>query len=212
MSGLKVLLGALLFTLFYAGCAMFGQANSDIVPPTLIQKTPLPSPPMTASRSDLALRIQMVIGKEGNVLNAQLENSSGDAEWDSAAVKSILLWKYSPATLNGKPIQLRIFQLAHVVSASPLMMNISEIVLARRSLADSVYANLRNGSDFDSLARMYSISTTASRGGIIGMVDVHMFGEEIQDELQQLEADQFTMPLQVGRNFIIYRRLPAASM
>lgn len=212
MSGFKLLPCALVLTFFYVGCAIFGQGSSDIVPPTLIQKTALPSPPPSVISSDFSLRIHLLISKEGDVLNAQLENSSGDAGWDSAAVKSILLWKYSPATLNGKPIQLRIFQVAHVVSASPVMMMISEIVLATHFEADSVYASLLAGTGFDSLARRYSISATAKMGGVIGSVDIHTFGEEIQNELQKLEVGQFTSPLRVGQNYIIYKRLPTASM
>jgi len=211
MSGLKLLLLSLIATL-YAGCAMFGQIGTSITPPTLILKTALPAPPPDVNSQNFNLRMELLISKDGTVLYAKLENSSGDSGWDSAAVKCILQWKYSPAMSDGKPIQLKISQLAHVVPAPPLMMNLSEIMCTSLTDADSAYAALQAGTSFDTLAKKYSISSSAQKGGSLGSVDIHMYGDEIQAELKKLDPGEYTHPIQFGENYVIYKRIPAGSM
>jgi len=211
MSGFKLLPLAFLAVL-YVGCALFGQMGSDITPPTLIQRTALPAPPPNINTQDFNLKMELLISKDGEVLYAQLKNSSGDSEWDSAAVKSILHWKYSPAMSNGKPIQLKISQLAHVVPAPPLMMNLAEIMCATLADADSAYGALQAGASFDSLAKRYSISSSAEKRGSLGSVDIHMYGDEIQAELKKLDPGEYTHPIEFGQDYVIYKRMPAGSM
>ncbi|HUI29128.1 MAG TPA: TonB family protein [Candidatus Acidoferrales bacterium] len=205
MSGLKVLpLGLVVF--LYVGCATFGQMGSEITPPTLIQKIPLPSPPPALKSSDFNLKMDLLISKEGKVLYAQLQNSTGDPQWDSAAVKCILQWRYSPAMANGKPIQLKISQLAHVIPSPPLMMKLSEIMCTTMADADSAYAALQTGDSFESLAKKYSASPSAQNGGDLGPVDIHMYEDEVQDVLQKLKPGEYTHPIPFGLNFVIFKR------
>jgi TonB family protein len=208
MSGLKLLS---LFTLatFVTSCSAFRGFQSDhIVPPTLLEKTQLPPPPTTVDAKNFYLKMELTINKEGKVLRVDLQNSSGDKHWDSLAVLSIMQWKYSPATSNGKPIQLKIVQTAKVVVTPPEMMDLYEIVCATLAEADSIYSALEKGASFDSLAKAYSISSTAPKGGYLGNVDIHNFQDEIQSALKELEPGRFTHPMPFGRNYIIYRRAP----
>ncbi len=211
MSGLKLLPLALITSL-YIGCATFGGLGSTITPPTLIQKTALPAPPPSTNARDFNIKTELLISKEGKVLYAQLQNSSGDPEWDSAAVKCILQWKYSPAMSDGKPVQVKISQLAHVVPAPPLMVDISEIMCASLADADSVYAALQAGGDFVALAKKYSVAESAGKGGNLGSVDIHMYGDDIQTELKRLEPGEYTSPVEFGQNYVIYKRMPAKNM
>lgn len=212
MSGLRLLLASFLSAILYFGCATFGGLGSDITPPTLIQKTPLPTPPSSIRSQDFNLKMELLVSKEGKVLYAQLQNSTGDPDWDSAAVKCILQWRYSPAMSNGKPVQLKISQLAHVVPTPPLMMNLSQIMCATLADADSVYALLTAGGDFGSLAQKYSIDPSAAKGGNLGSVDIHMYGEGIQSALQRLGPGEFTHPVEFGEDYVIYKRMPSESM
>jgi TonB family protein len=156
--------------------------------------------------------MELLISKEGKVLYAQLKNSTGDPQWDSAAVRCILQWKYSPAMSEGKPIQLKISQLAHVVPAPPLMMDLAEIMCTTLADADSAYAALQAGGSFESIAKKYSISPSVAKGGSMGSVDIHMYGDEIQDQLQNLKAGEYTHPIQFGLNYVIYKRTSLESM
>jgi TonB family protein len=211
MSGLKLLPLALL-TALYVGCATFGGLGSNITPPTLIQKTALPAPPPNINSQDFNLKMELLVSKEGKVLYAQLQNSSGDPAWDSAAVKCILQWKYSPAMSDGKPVQLKISQVAHVIPTAPLMMDISEIMCATLADADSAFAALRAGEDFSTVAKKYSTAESAGKGGSLGSVDIHMYGDEIQAELKNLDPGEYTHPVEFGPNYVIYKRMPAKDM
>jgi len=208
MSGLK-LIPLVVFSILLAGCAGFDSLSSDIVAPTLIEKSPLPPPPTTIVSGDFYLKMILVINKEGKVLAAHLENSSGDSHWDSLAVEEIMQWKYAPATANNKPIQMKIAQTAHVITLAPVIMALCEIVCPTEAGADSVYAALQAGTAFDSLATKYSISSTSAKGGSLGEVDIHRYSDDVQSELKRLKPGDFTPPISVGQNFIIYMRQPS---
>jgi TonB family protein len=212
MSGLRFAPVLLLTAVLCAGCATFGGLGSNVTPPTLIQKTPLPAPPPSINPQNFNLKMELLISKDGKVLYAQLRNSSGDPDWDSAAVKCILQWKYSPAMSEGKPIQLKISQLAHVVPSPPLMMNLAEIMCASLADADSAYAALEAGGDFASLAQKYSVAPSAAKGGDLGSIDIHMYGDEIQSSLQELKPGEYTAPIQFGEDYVIFKRALANNM
>jgi len=203
MSWLK-LFPLLTIAAFMAGCSTLGGLESNIVPPTLIEKTTLPPAPQTVDARDFYLKLELLISKEGKVLHAELQNSSGNKQWDSLAVQSIMQWKYSPATSNGKPIQLKITQTARVVVTQPVMMRLAEIVCATLADADSIYSALEKGAAFDSLAKAHSISATASAGGYMGNIDIHNFQDEIESALKDLKPGEFTHPLQRGQTYVIY--------
>lgn len=207
MSGLKLFL-LFVSTVIMIGCAEFGQLGANITPPTLLEKTVLPPPPPTIKSQDFNLKLELLISKEGKVLYAQMRNSSGDPNWDSLAVQCVLQWKYAPAMSDGKPIQLKIAQTAHVVLSPPVMMNLSEILCATLAEADSVYSALQAGMNFDSLAVKYSVSSSGVNGGKLGELDIHRYGDEIQDALHRLKPGDYTHPLQMGPNYVIYKRQP----
>ncbi len=189
-----------------AGCTSFDSMNSEIVPPTLIEKTSLPQPPAQLANRDFYLRMELLVGKDGSVRHVTLTRSTGDAEWDSAAVQQMMRWKFSPALLNGKPIQMRIMQTAKVVSSQPEMMDLSEIVVATSAQADSACALLKKGASFDSTAALYRLSVPTMPSGRIGQVDIHRFPNEVQDELRGLKRGTYTYALPLGSYFVIFKR------
>ncbi|MFZ1083062.1 MAG: peptidylprolyl isomerase [Candidatus Kryptoniota bacterium] len=208
MSGLKLLpLFALLS--FMIGCSSLGGLESNIVPPTLIEKTLLPPTPPTVDAKDFYLKLELLISKEGKVLHATLQNTSGDQSWDSLAVQCVMQWKYAPATSDGKPVQLKIEQTARVVVTPPMMMQLSEIVCPTLSEADSVYSALEKGAAFDSLAKTHSISSSAAAGGYLGEIDIHNYQDEIESVLKDLKPGEYTHPLPWGQNYVIYKRQTA---
>lgn len=181
-----------------------------LTPPTLIAKTSLPTLPSNVDSKNFYLKLNLLIGKDGSVKEVELENSSGDAKWDSLAAQSILQWKYSPAMLGSRPVQLRISQTAHVIYLAPVMMRLWEIVCSTAAEADSVSSALQAGKDFDSVAMQFSLSNSRTRGGYLGEVDIHQFPEEIQIELKRLKPGEFTRPLPLGSYFAIYKKQKTA--
>ncbi|MCL5268422.1 MAG: energy transducer TonB [Bacteroidetes bacterium] len=205
MSGLRILHLAV-FSVLLFGCSMFGGLGSNAVPPMLIQKTAFPPLPSNLASKTFDLKTDLIISRTGSVVRAELLNSSGDPKWDSMAVRNIMNWKYSPATLNGKPIQMRISQVAHVIYAPPLTMILSQIVCTTAEEADSVFNALQNGKSFDSLVSEISPTGSVINSGYLGEVDIRQYSEEIQKELQKLQVNSYTPPLRLGIYYAIFMR------
>ncbi|MCL4538187.1 MAG: energy transducer TonB [Bacteroidetes bacterium] len=195
-----------LFSILLFGCSMFGGLSSNAVPPVLIQKTPFPPLPSNISSRTFDLRTDLIVSRTGSVVRAELMNSSGDPEWDSMAVNSIMTWKYSPATLNGNPIQMRISQVAHIVHTPPLTMILSQIICRTPAEADSAYNALQNGMSFDSLISEIPPSGSVINSGYLGEIDIRQFSEDIQQELQKLRVNMYTQPLHLGMYYAIFMR------
>lgn len=189
-----------------SGCASFNSLDSNIVPPTLIEKASLPEPPPALAQRDFYIQMEILVGKEGSVKHVTLTKSSGDTDWDAAAVKRIMVWKYSPALLNNQPIQMRIIQTAKVISSPPVLMDLSQIAFATASQADSGYTLLKHGASFDSTAAMFGPSVPVIHSGHVGEVDIHQYSDDIQRELKGLRKGEFTYPLPLGPYWTIFKR------
>ncbi len=199
-----ILLGSVVILM--AGCASFSGFDSRIVPPTLLEKASLPQPPAALAARDFYLRMELLIGKDGSVKHVTLTQSIGDPEWDAAAVERIMEWKYSPALMDDKPIQMRILQTARVVSSTPMMMDLSELVCTSYSRADSAYAFLKKGASFDSIASIYGCKEVSLPSGHIGEVDINRYPDDVQAELHSLKKGSFTHPLPLGPYFAIFMK------
>lgn len=208
MSGLKLYLFLVLGSAVMAltGCASFNSLDSKIVPPAIIEKPSLPPPPPALAQRDFYLRMEILVGKDGSVRHVTLLKSSGDEAWDAAAMERVMEWKYSPALLDDKPIQMRIIQAARVVASPPLMMDLSELVCASSAGADSAYALLKTGASFDSVAAVFGSTVTAIRSGHIGEVDIHQYPDDIQVELCALKKGSFTHPIPLGPYLAIFMK------
>ena len=58
---------------------------------------------------------------------------------------------------------------------------------------------------FNNTANIYSISDSSKFGGKIGWVDEKKLSKKIIQELQSLEAGQYTKPIQTGSLFLILK-------
>lgn len=197
----------LLLGLFLCGC-IASQPTESYVPPKLIDQEPFPSlpPNLVAFRQDFHMKLQ--VGADGSVQRVQLAHWSGDAEWDSLAVDRIRHWRFTPGTFNGTPVKLWVDLHACVRCEEPVMMGVMEIVCPTRAIADSVFALLRSGKDFETLATQFSIAPSAPHGGRLGEVDIHRFPESVHTALKSVKANEYTAPLAVGNYFGIYKRVP----
>jgi TonB family protein len=78
--------------------------SATISLPRLLQRS-LPIVPGTVNRSALPTTVDMLVSvnEQGTVYSAQVTQSSGDPTLDSAAIASVLRWRYAPALKNGVP-------------------------------------------------------------------------------------------------------------
>lgn len=83
---------------------------AKIVPPKLIKKVDPVYPPEALSQHITGkVRVYYVIGGDGVVYNAHAisgEGLSDDPSLRKAAEEAVIQWRYQPATLDGKPIQM----------------------------------------------------------------------------------------------------------
>ena len=93
---------------------------------------------------------------------------------------------------------------------STIEYNISEIVFTKKSglilkelFSDIEESILKNG--FENTANIYSISESAKVGGKIGWVKKNSLSDIIVDELNSLEKNEYSTPLQIDNNFFIFK-------
>jgi peptidyl-prolyl cis-trans isomerase SurA len=109
--------------------------------------------------------------------------------------------------MNGQPAALWLRQTITIHFDKPLYMKIAELTCPEETLADSLYAVLLAGASFDSLARQFSVSNSRDRGGVVGEMDLHTLPLRISKEVATLHKGEFTKPLKLGRQYVIYKRL-----
>lgn len=196
-----------LVTLFftYVGCASTLHIENQIKPPELIQKTVLPPLPSNV-KEELQLRLRLLIDEQGTVVNVQLENPTGNRRWDSLTTESIRQWRYTPATANGRPIKIWIYQTAKVITETPHPIPLWEIVCRTKETADSIINALKKGARFDSLATIYSLDPSRNNGGFIGLLDIYQLPQSAWPFLLELGENTFTPPIKLGVFYVIYWR------
>ncbi len=190
-----------------SGCTVFQPDETTLIQPTLLKQSELPPLRESITNNYFEFYCEMMIDTNGDVERARILNGTNDPVWDSLAVLSLMEWKYTPAIYGGHPINLLVRRKIKVVYAEPKYISLAEIQCDSREKADSVYSALLNGTDFTSLVLTYSTSSSKSRNGLIGDVNVKHFSDEISLAISLLNEEEFTKPLSYGNHFIIYKRL-----
>ncbi len=197
----------LAFAVLLGGCSIFAIRGNEMVMPVAIEKSVLPQAPAYAPNGSLFLKTRLLITKRGEVKRVQLINSSGDPTWDSAAAVAITHWKYSPGLDGGKPVEMSVIQVVHVISTPPLRVHLRQMWFSSESEADSVLAMLRGGSSFDSLAEIHFIPNSVLHSGDMGLVNIYLFPRNVRRQLANLKPRTFTSVLPIGPYYVIFERV-----
>ena len=199
---------SLLVLVLLWGCVSSEPPEGMYTLPALIRQTPLPPWPYEDAAPELTLAVKVRVGTDGSVLNARLVSSSADPQWDSLALAAIKTWQYAPALVNGQPTALWVQQTMRVRFEQPLILPLAVLRCDDENLADSLYRLLLSGVPFDSLARQYAVSGSGARSGRLGAVDLRTLPHHIRTAIVDAGKSGFTKPLSLGRQFVIYKRLP----
>ena len=73
----------------------------------------------------------------------------------------------------------------------------------KKLFSDIEESILKNG--FENTANIYSISESAKVGGKIGWVKKNSLSDIIVEELNSLEKNEYSSPLQIDNNFLIFK-------
>jgi len=191
------------------GCATVEQAYVPDTLPQLIKQEPLPPWPFRTIANEVTLDIKIRIASDGSVKDVSFLTPSLNEEWNTLALQTMRGWKFSPAFVNGRAIPLWIRQTIHLRFEEASYLRLAEIVCPDERTADSVYALLDAGAPFDSLAMVFSISSSRTEGGFLGDVDLRTLPLFVRHELQRVHTEHITSPILLGRNYVIYKRLAA---
>ncbi len=191
----------------FMGCASTQQADTPTNQPELISMAPLPKIVSAVPVEGLRLNVLMHIAEDGTVPEVKLLRSGGTLEWDSLAVQSIKKWQFTVPLRDGVPVSLWIRRDVIVQIQDRIVRNIGELVAATRREADSLYALIKDGLEFESLAGQVRGTLSGEPGGYLGAVDLAIFPQHVRKVLQRLGEDQITQPLRVGEKFVIFKRL-----
>ena len=197
--------------LLVGGCSSLPQAETPDTLPKLVYQTPLPPWPAEMPNRQISVDVKFLIAADGSVRRAELLTPTRFKAWDKEAVDELLKWRFAPATVDGKPIMLWIKQTVYMRFEEPLIMTLAEIVCPSSVLADSVYQMLSSGTAFEILARNFSTAESRTSGGSLGSLNIRTLPISIQDQLTKLREGEFTRPLPLGNDFVIYKRLKPAS-
>ncbi|WP_411503039.1 peptidyl-prolyl cis-trans isomerase [Brevibacillus centrosporus] len=92
--------------------------------------------------------------------------------------------------------------------ARPMQMRLWQIVVATQQEAEQVAAELKQGANFQALAKERSIdSLTAGNGGDMGWLSLgdSRLPDEAQDVVADLETKKISAPMKVKENYVIYQ-------
>jgi hypothetical protein len=136
-----------------------------------------------------------------------LRKTTGSRELDDSILTAVQHWKYYPAEVKGKPVPLAMAQQITIKFEPSLLYTLAEIVVPSSALADSIVREIRNGTEFEDLARRFSNSRSAVIGGYLGSVELKNFRPDIYKEVRKLYPGDISAPLTVDHSYIIYKRI-----
>jgi TonB family protein len=200
------ILSLTLMLIMFAGCTPSRQAAMQPSQPELVSMTSLPTLMTGSANMGLKFNVLFHVMKDGTVSEVRLETTSGDAEWDASAIDSMKQWRFTAPSGDGSTIDRWIRSVVIVQIQHPLVLTLGELLCADKQEADSLYALLIGGADFNTLARQPRVAQSARPGGFLGSVDIATFPKHVRDQLRKLTVNDFTRPLRVGAQYIIYMK------
>jgi len=198
---------ALLVLPFFFGCSAIEQNQESTELPALVRSTPLPPILSAVTGGGLRFNVRILVLKDGSVGDVKLQGSSGDDSWDAIALDSIRKWQFTPFKRDGVPLAIWVRQPLVVQAGDHVMRTLGQLVCASEREADSLYALIQNGENFDSIFLKPEMSESTTKSGYLGVVDLTTFAPPIRHELLTLSENQTTRPLRYGNNFVIFKRM-----
>jgi TonB family protein len=197
---------AAIAALLFVGCSASRPAEGPPPQLELISVTSLPTLPTMFSAGGLKLNVMFRVVNSGDVAEVKFVTSSGDPEWDQAAVDSMKQWRFTSWVPDGLPAECWVRNTCVVQIQEPCILTLGQLSAPTKEEADSLYALLEGGTDFDLLAKELRPGTTEKYGSYLGTMDISRYPQQVRVELRKLGVNGFTPPIRVGSNYMIYKR------
>lgn len=199
-------IGVLVTLLLFLGCAATQHADISSAQQDLVAMTPLPPLSSISLLSGLKLNALFRLQNDGSVAEIKLLRSSGDPHWDAQAIDSMKQWRFTPLPRDAAPVDHWTRFAIVVQIQEPVVMSLGELVSPGPREADSLYLLLQKGAQFDSLARRVTQGSSAGTDWFFESVNIAKYPPHVREQITGLRVNNFTHPLRVGTNYVIYKR------
>jgi TonB family protein len=168
--------------------------------------TPLPHVTSLATAFGVKLVAVFRVLPDGSTRDVTLLRSSGDVEWDRPAIDSMKQWRFIPIT-GDAPREDRLIRLAVVVQVQdPVVLQLAEIVLPSKGIADSLYALLNQGTDFETLGGRLLPDGTTGTWKPRTSANIVRFPAYVREVLCQLRSNQVSEPIRIGLDYVMFKK------
>lgn len=190
-----------------SGCTYVSETQNPDTLPQLVYRTALPTVPPSWSNAPPKMEVLLQVSRTGEVTQGSFIDHTGNDAWEARALEEMKHWRFSPARLGQDSVQVWVRLPIAVRFTDPMIMYLEQLVCADRACADSARLLLEEGHEFESLARELPAAGCTAYEKNIGEMDIRTYPKEVQKELLNLKEDGFTVPIQIGGSFVIFKRL-----
>lgn len=165
----------------------------------------------SVSKEELVHAIQRL--EEQNQMPASsLEKELSDRGISKAALeqqlKADLMWlqvlrqyKGSMPEITDQMIQNRMAQIKNDLAKERFL--VAEILVKDRAEADRVFEEIKNGSQFDVVAKRQSVAKSAEKGGFLGWIDADYYENNVMAIVRQMQPNQLSKPIQSSKGYYV---------
>jgi len=194
--------------LLVAGCATPQRAVAPDPKLELISMTELP--PLSSPPIGFGVKLVAVfhVLPDGTTKDVTLVRPSGVPEWDRPAIDSMKQWRFTPLASSEPQVDRWLRHAVIVQVQDPVVMRLAEMAVPTQQMADSLYALLEGGADYEALGRRVS---NESEGGSLKQaeaVNIARYPSHVRNALSLLRAGQVSRPIRIGLNYVIFKRYP----
>jgi hypothetical protein len=191
--------------LLFAGCSSSRVTTGSDPQTELISLSPLPTL-TTSTAFGVRLIVMFHVMADGIPKEVSLVRSSGDASWDGPAIDSMMQWRFTPIGGDKEKADRWIRYAVVVQVQEPTILRLAEMVTFSRHKADSLYALLKNGADFELLARSALGGGPDEYWRPVESVNLARFPSHVRDALCPLHSEDITEPIRIGLNYVIFKK------
>lgn len=86
------------------------------------------------------------------------------------------------------------------------LVHVAHILVRHQYEAEDIQKRLREGEDFEKLARVFSICSSAKQGGDLGLVPLARLDEDFAEALRGLKKDELSGPVRTRFGYHLIQR------
>lgn len=193
-----------------AGCASARHTPPTTPAPELISMSSLPGCVTGSLTGDIQIEVIFEVRSDGSIAGARMFRTSGDPVWDRAALETMKQWHFAPVPSLTDSSTLAVRTRVIVHPEERISLPLGSLVVTTRAEADALYAVLKSGASFDSLAATTRWDSSERRGKYLGLTDIGRYPHHIRNELRSLRPGKITPPLRLGSEYVIFKRYAVA--